>query len=182
MRIPELTEEIELPDNVEVKVEGRTVTIKGPKGELKRTFNFPGMEIKMEKDLLTIMFKNATKKEKTMLGTAYSHINNMITGLTEGHEYRLKICSGHFPMNVSMSGDTFIIKNFLGEKVPRTLKIKQGAKVKIEGNEVTVESNNIEIAGQVAADIEQLTRITNRDIRIFQDGIYIIKKSGKEMQ
>ncbi|MBU2561301.1 MAG: 50S ribosomal protein L6 [Nanoarchaeota archaeon] len=177
-----MTEEIELPDKVEVKVEGRTVTVKGPKGELKRTFNFPKMLIKVEKDLVTLLFKNATKREKTQMGTAEAHLVNMVKGVTNGHSYTLKICSGHFPMNVSISGDTFTIKNFLGEKIPRTFKIKQGAKVKIEGNEVTVDSNDIEIAGQVAADIEQLTRITNRDIRIFQDGIYIIKKSGKEMQ
>jgi large subunit ribosomal protein L6 len=84
-------------------------------------------------------------------------------------------------MNVSVSGDTFAIKNFLGEKVPRTLKIKEGVTVKVEGTDVTVESTDIEKAGQVAADIEQLTRITNRDIRIFQDGIYIVEKSRKPL-
>ncbi len=57
--------------------------------------------------------------------------------------------------------------------------IKDGADVKLDESFVTVEGIDIEIVGQTAADIEQLTRITNRDIRIFQDGIYIIEKPGK---
>ena len=84
-------------------------------------------------------------------------------------------------MNVSMSGAQFIVKNFLGEKIPRVLHIKEGAKVTISGTEVVVESINKEIAGQVSADIEQLCRITNRDRRIFQDGIYITQKAKKEI-
>ena len=179
MRIPNLEQNVQIPEKVEVSVEGKTIKVKGPKGEVQKSFNFPNVKASVKDNMVTINAKNATRREKTQLGTMKSHITNMIKGVTEGHVYKLKICSGHFPMNVSMSGDTFVIKNFLGEKVPRTLKIKQGANVKLEGTDVVVESADIETAGQVAADIEQLTRITNRDIRIFQDGIYIIEKSKK---
>jgi len=176
MRIAELKHEMELPEGVTAQVEGSTVKIKGPKGEIERKFRAPKFSFGVEGNNVVVSAKNATKREKTMGGTLKAHIYNMIKGVTEGHEYKLKICSGHFPMNVSLNGDVFTVKNFLGEKIPRTVKIKEGADVKVDGEQVTVSGIDIEIAGQVAADIEQLCRITNRDIRIFQDGIYIIKK------
>jgi large subunit ribosomal protein L6 len=106
----------------------------------------------------------------------------MIKGATEGHVYKLKVCSGHFPMNVAVAGKDFVVKNFLGEKKPRQVAIKEGVDVKVEGEIVTVESCDKELAGQTAADIETLTRITNRDLRIFQDGIYITEKDGKPVR
>ena len=82
-------------------------------------------------------------------------------------------------MNVAVNNGVLTIKNFLGESVPRTLKIKDGSDVKVDGQIITVNSTDIEKAGQTAASIEQLTRITNRDRRIFQDGIFIIEKSKR---
>jgi large subunit ribosomal protein L6 len=105
----------------------------------------------------------------------------MIKGVIEPWIYKMKVCTGHFPMNVAMQGDKFVVKNFLGEKVPRTLKIKQGAKVTVQDKDVTVESVDKEIAGRVASDIELLLTIKGRDLRKFQDGIYIVSKAGKEI-
>jgi len=82
-------------------------------------------------------------------------------------------------MNCTVTGGQFVIKNFLGEKVPRIVKLRSGVTVKIDGDKVFIESPDKELAGQTAADIEQATRITGRDLRIFQDGIYIIEKAGK---
>jgi large subunit ribosomal protein L6 len=62
------------------------------------------------------------------------------------------------------------------------LQIKEGATVKVEGDLINVTSTNKETAGQVSADIEQLTRRPGYDKRIFQDGIYIINKDGKELK
>jgi large subunit ribosomal protein L6 len=179
MKIPNLIEKLEAPEGVQIELEGTLVKMKGPKGETERRFIIPKLQLTKEDNSLVISAKNATKRERTLTGTTKAHIKNMFTGVTEGHTYELKICSGHFPMNVSLSGDTLSVKNFLGEKVPRVIKIKEGAKAKLDGEKITVESVDIEKAGQAAADIEQLTRITNKDIRIFQDGIYIIKKPKK---
>lgn len=175
-----MEERLDIPEGVQVSFQNGTITVKGSKGELKRTFDDPWLEITTEGNVLKARVKKATKREKTRLYTYLRHINNMMKGVLEPMRYKLKICSGHFPMNVSMSGTTFSIKNFLGEKVPRTLKIKEGVTVKLDGDIVQVESIDIELAGQVAGQLERLTRITNRDLRIFQDGIYIIEKPQKK--
>jgi large subunit ribosomal protein L6 len=114
-----------------------------------------------------------------MIGTFTSHIKNMIKGVTELYVYKLKVCSGHFPITVQATKDDFIVKNFLGETIPRKMKLVKGVSVKVEGEIVTVESTDKEIAGRTASDIEQLVRITNRDRRIFQDGIWMTEKAGK---
>ena len=106
----------------------------------------------------------------------------MLSGVKDGHKYVLKICAGHFPMNISMSGNQLIVKNFLGEKFPRVLQIKQGVTVKVEGDKVNVDSPDKELAGTTASDIEGLTRRPGFDTRIFQDGIYMIIKDGKELK
>ncbi|MEK6856982.1 MAG: 50S ribosomal protein L6, partial [Nanoarchaeota archaeon] len=94
-----------------------------------------------------------------------------------------KVCSGppqsHFPMQVNCAGGVFTVKNFLGEKIARTVKVNQGANVKITGTEITVESPDIELAGKTASDIELLVRISDKDRRTFQDGIYITQKPGR---
>ena len=85
-------------------------------------------------------------------------------------------------MNVRITVNKLVIKNFLGEKVPRTLEFKNGVQVKVDGDLIHVVSNSKELAGQVSADIEQLTRRPGYDTRVFQDGCYIISKDGKELK
>ena len=84
-------------------------------------------------------------------------------------------------MNVSVSGEKFIVKNFLGEKIPREMKIKKGVNIKIAGDQILIESSDVEIAGNTASNIEQLVKISKRDLRVFQDGIYLIEKAGEPL-
>ncbi len=181
MKVELLEEKIAIPEGIEVSVENNTVKLKGPKGELSRTFNSKKITINKKDNAIVISSKNATKKEKTRAFTFKAHINNMINGATNGYVYKLKVCSGHFPMNVACSGNKFVIKNFIGEKKPRELTIKDGAKVVVNGADIVVEGIDKEIVGQTAADIEQLTNRPYFDKRKFQDGIYIIEKDGKAM-
>lgn len=182
MKEKELKEEIEVPEGVEISIDKGIVKAKGKKGECQKRFADPRIAVSAKDNKIIISAKNATKREKTKIGSCASHISNMLAGANEGHVYRLKICSGHFPMNVSVSGKELVVKNFLGEKSPRVLKIREGAEVKVEGDVINVESCSKETAGQTAADIEKLTRITNRDLRIFQDGIYITEKDGRQVR
>lgn len=182
MKIEKIEKSIEFPEGITATIEGRRISIQGEKGKVDRLWKNPKINATIENNKIILLAKKATNREKKDLFTLVAHIKNIITGVTEGHTYKLKICSGHFPMNVSISNNTISVKNFLGEKIPRVYAIKEGADVKIDGDIITIESCNKEIAGDVAACIERLTRITNRDRRIFQDGIYIIIKDGKELK
>ncbi len=172
----EVKAELVIPEGVTVTVDSLVVAVKGPKGEDSRDYTYPGVMIGVGSGKVLLSFAKGGKREKRIVSTYQAHIKNMMRGVTEGFTYKLKICSGHFPMNVSVSGDNFIVKNFLGEKAARKCSSVPGVKVKVNGTEVVVEGVSRENAGLVAARIEQLCRITNKDRRIFQDGIYITEK------
>lgn len=177
-----LMKEVQLLEGVTASLNDNFLIVKGPAGEARRLLSNKNILIKIEGNKISFESQRATKQNKKLLGSLIAHVRNMMKGSTQQHVYALKICSGHFPMNVSISGGKLSIKNFLGEKVPRTLQLKNGADLKIEGDTILITSTNKEIAGQVAADIEQLTRRPRYDTRIFQDGIYITSKDGKELK
>lgn len=171
-------EQIEVPEGITVTVDAGLVTVKGGKGEVKKLMNHPRVAISVESNVVQFKCPKGTKREKTQIFTYKAHLRNMLKGVEEPYVYRVKVCSGHFPINVALQGKEFSVKNFLGEKVPRKVTIKEGADVKVEGDMIVITSCNKDIAGQVAADLEQLTRVTNRDRRIFQDGLFIVEKAG----
>lgn len=177
-----IKKELELPDGIDASISDSYLILKGPKGEVKRNNKKLNVTIKVKGKKIIFESRRATKKNKKILGSLVAHAKNMVRGCSENHTYVLKICAGHFPMNVSITGDKLNVKNFLGEKVPRALHLKGGASVKVEGVLIYVTSPSKEIAGQVSANIEQLTRRPGFDTRIFQDGIYIINKDGKELK
>ncbi|MFC1710657.1 50S ribosomal protein L6 [Nanoarchaeota archaeon] len=177
----ELFQEIEIPEGVEVSIEGNLISVKGSEGENKREFNINQLIFKTEGNKIIIGKKNSTKREKKLMNTLTAHIKNMIVGVQEKFEYKLKICFTHFPITVSINDNEAVIKNFLGERIPRKAKLLDDVEVKVAGDIITINSFNKESAGQTAANFEKATRITTRDRRVFQDGIFITNKSGREM-
>lgn len=173
----DLIEEIQFSENTNVELVEDTIKIEGPKGKIERRLAFPNVELKKQNNKIQLMSKGASKREKRMINTFKSHIKNMILGTSQGFEYRLKVCSSHFPMSVSVDKNIVIIKNFLGEKTPRNARILDGVNVKVEGIDIIVTGIDLEKVGQTAANIESACRITNRDRRVFQDGIFICKTS-----
>ena len=111
-----------------------------------------------------------------MVGTFASHVSNMIKGVSEGFEYRMKVVYAHFPMQLKVDGRKLMISNFLGEKKPRSANILGISAVKTTADEVIVTGIDKEDVGQTAANIEQATRIKRFDPRVFQDGIYTVEK------
>jgi len=177
----ELYQTIEMPKGVEAKIEGNELSLKGPEGEVKKVFDLGRLEFKMENKNIKIGNEKSTKTEKKIMNTLAAHIKNMIKGVQEKFEYKLKICFSHFPITVDIKGNEATIKNFLGEKIARKATIMQGTEVNMDKEFITVKSCDKELAGQTAANFEKATKIRNRDRRIFQDGIYIINKAGREI-
>jgi large subunit ribosomal protein L6 len=177
-----IEETVEIPQGVTVSLDNSVLAVRGPKGETRRPSLDPKVKVRVEGNEVRFTASPATKKEKTRIGSAMAHLKNMISGVQEGVTYRLRICSGHFPMNVSVSGSQFIVKNFLGEKIPRTLKLGPDVKIRVEGDIIVVEGIDKERVSQAAASIETLTRRVGFDRRIFQDGIYITEKNGRKME
>lgn len=176
-----LIQKIRIPDGVDLNIDNNFVIIKGPEGENKKKFNFGNLKVKKENNEILIFHERATKNEKKQMNTITAHIKNMIEGVQKKFEYKLKICFSHFPISVEINGNRAVIKNFLGEKIPRKAKILEGVDIKINGQEITITSNNRELAGQTAANLEKATKVGKRDRRIFQDGIFMTNKAGKDI-
>jgi large subunit ribosomal protein L6 len=177
----ELFQEIEVPKDVEAEIEGTALKVKGSEGEIEKKFNINNLEFIKKNGKIIIGNKKATKKEKKLMNTIASHIKNMVQGVQKKFEYRLKVCFSHFPISVEIKDKEVLIKNFLGEKIPRKTKISEGVEIEINKDIIKVMSVDKELAGQTAANFEAATKIRKRDKRIFQDGIFIINKAGRDL-
>jgi len=182
MKAAEMKYEVEIPSDVQLNITGDLFIVKGAKGEVKRVFKFPKVKITKEGNKILFYTAKPTKREKATIFSTEAHLKNMFKGAAKGCIYRLKICSGHFPMKVTYKNNILEVKNYMGETVPRTLKIKPGVELTVKEPEITVAGPDKEFTSQIAAAIEQLTRRASFDRRIFQDGIYIIHKDGVDIK
>ncbi len=176
MRVVEAVRSIEIPEEVEVNVEGRAVTVKGEKGTLTRDFSHAPVSVQLEDNVIEIRANWPRKREAALVGTICSHIQNMIIGVTKGFTCKLKIVFSHFPISVKVREKTVTIENFTGERSPRIAKIMGDTKVLPKGDDVTVQGINIEDVNQTAANIERATKIKRKDPRVFLDGIYAYER------
>ena len=118
------------------------------------------------------------KKDNVIINTVTSIINNMVTGVTKGFTYRLKIVYAHFPITVKTKGNQVLVENFVGERSPRVSQIVGDCKVTVEGDDIIVKGVSLEDVGQTAANVELATKIKRKDQRIFLDGVYIYHKEA----
>jgi len=171
---------VEIPEDVNIELEGMKVTIKGKKGEVFKNFRdakYRGLILlKKEDNKIIIESKTDRKKLKAVVGTIVSHLKNMFIGVTKGFEYKMKVVYTHFPISVSVEGDEVHIKNFLGEKKDRVAKIVGDSKVTVNKEIITIEGPDREAVGQTAGNIEQKSKIVAKDRRVFSDGVFIIAK------
>jgi large subunit ribosomal protein L6 len=174
--VKEIARQVEIPEGVAVSLDGNTVTVKGPKGEITRQLSYPEIEIRKEDSRMVVNSRLDRKRHRAMVGTLAAHIGNMIAGVTRGYEYKMKVVYSHFPIQLKSASDELVINNFLGERKSRSAKILEGTKIEIGKDEVLVKGIDKERVGQTMANIEQATRVRGFDIRIFQDGIYLVEK------
>lgn len=177
MRLPEISRTIEVPDGVNVSLEGKKVSVQGTKGSLTRDFSHAAVSIDSEGKNIRIWAKWPRKKEAALVGTIDSHIKNMITGVTKGYSYKLKIVFSHFPITVKSQNKIITIENFTGERRARKVNLIGDVKVKVEAEDIIIEGINLEDVSQSAAKIEQATKVRRKDPRVFLDGIYTYERN-----
>ena len=178
VKIDRIEHIVTIPEGVTASIsEDGVVTITGPKGSLSREFVSTRIDLLQDGSGLRVRTDLPRRKDKALAGTWNAHLNNMVKGVTEGFTYHLKAFYSHFPMTLAVQGETFVVNNYFGERVPRRSDILPGVDVKVSNKvEITVSGIDKENVGQTAANIERSTTVKNRDRRVFQDGIYRLSK------
>ncbi|MEM0287711.1 MAG: 50S ribosomal protein L6 [Nitrososphaerota archaeon] len=172
--------EITVPQGVDAVLEGQELVVKGPKGVVRRNFAKIPVKIEVDGSLVKLSTLRKRKEDRAVLNTCKSHVTNMFTGVTKGFTYRLKVVFAHFPLSIKVQGDEVMIENFYGERAPRRARIVGKSKVTVEGDDIVVTGADLEAVAQTAANIEQSTRIREKDQRIFLDGVYIYERKKSE--
>ncbi|MBP2133155.1 large subunit ribosomal protein L6 [Methanomicrobium sp. W14] len=168
---------IKIPKDVSAEITGDTLHVSGPKGKIERRMHYPGVSIKIEDGAFIAETESTRKKVVAMLGTYASHADNMFHGVIEEYVYTMKVVYSHFPIQLKATKEALEIANFLGEKQSRYAAIPEGVKMKVANDEVVLTGIDKELVGMASGRIEKATKVRGRDSRVFQDGIYIVKKA-----
>lgn len=188
MKTIQSAQTVKIPKGISCSVNNRRVTIKGKRGTLTRSFTHTQLDIKMlNKNLLQVQKWFGTRKELATVRTVCSHVENMIVGVTRGFQYKMRSVYAHFPINVTTQDNNSVveIRNFLGEKILRRVKMQPGVTCINSPNvkdELIVSGNDIELVSRSSARIQQSTTVKNKDIRKFLDGIYVSEKGHIEAE
>lgn len=169
---------------VTVKVEGRTVTVTGPRGTLTQSFDHIKIQLtKVGGRTIRLDMYYANRKQLACVKTVGSHIRNMCTGVTEGFKYLMRFAYSHFPINVTVStdGKTLYVRNYLGERNAREIAVPEGVTAvrtpnNVQKDQLELTGNDINAVGRAASLVNQSCKAKNKDIRKFLDGIYVSAK------
>jgi len=147
---------ISVPKGVEVSLNGKTITVKGPKGQLERIIdnkvivNIEDSEITIKPNLELMKRTSEAKVFRAITGTFYSHIRNMINGVTEGFEKKLKIVGVGY--RASMKGKNLAMN--LGYAHEVVIEAPENVSFEVpKPTDIVVRGINKEVVGQIAANI-----------------------------
>ena len=167
---------ITVPAGVEVKIDGTTVSVKGPKGELERTFR-PFVTIEQDGDQITVSRIDDSRDAKAQHGLVRTLVANMIEGVSNGFSKKLQLVGVGY--RAALKGADLEMQ--LGYSHPVLVKCPEGITFQVpQPTEVIVSGASKEQVGQIAADIRKWRRpepYKGKGIRY--EGEYIRRKLGK---
>ncbi len=137
-----------IPEKTEVTITGSTVKVKGPLGELSRTF--PNVAaITMSDKEMNVALTSTNRDDKPMLGTIVAHIKNMIAGVNQAYEKKLLIEGVGYKADIKGAD----LHMALGFSHPVILPVPEGLKVATEKGSITISGINKELVGAFAAKV-----------------------------
>ncbi|GAA4138444.1 MULTISPECIES: 50S ribosomal protein L6 [Actinomadura] len=167
---------ITVPSGVEVRIDGREVTVKGPKGELRHTVAEP-IEVKLEDGKVTVTRPNDINTVRGLHGLTRTLINNMVIGVTEGYRKTLVIQGVGY--RVQQKGKD--LEFSLGYSHPINVSPPEGITFRVEKpTQLVVEGIDKQKVGEVAANIRKLRKpdpYKGKGVRY--EGEQIRRKVGK---
>ncbi|MGA9286856.1 MAG: 50S ribosomal protein L6 [Anaerobacillus sp.] len=167
---------IEIPSGVTIDIKEDVVTVKGPKGELSRTFN-SDIKVNIEENVLTVARPSDHKEHRALHGTTRSLIANMVEGVTKGFEKGLEIIGVGY--RASKSGQKLILN--VGYSHPVEMVPEEGIDIEVPSNtKVVVKGIDKERVGAVAANIRAVrTPEPYKGKGIRYENEYVRRKEGK---
>ncbi|KAL9108869.1 MAG: hypothetical protein Q9227_006400 [Pyrenula ochraceoflavens] len=188
MRYIHSEESLTIPENVKIHIRSRIISVEGPRGKLTKDLSHLAVCFSIpSKNTLSIEIHHGARKNVATLRTVKTIIQNLVVGVTKGFKYKMRYVYAHFPINVNIekNKDTGLfeveIRNFLGEKIVRRVTMQNGVDVEASKNvkdEIQLTGNSLEGVSQSAADIQQICRVRNKDIRKFLDGLYVSERGN----
>jgi len=143
---------IEIPTGVTITINGDVVTVKGPKGELTRSFN-PDIEIKVEENVINLSRPTESKEHRSIHGTSRSLLANMVEGVSKGFEKSLELIGVGY--RAQKQGKKLVLN--VGYSHPVEFEPEEGIEVEVPSNtKVIVKGINKERVGALAANIRQV--------------------------
>jgi large subunit ribosomal protein L6 len=142
---------INIPEKVEITINGQDVTIKGPKGELSRTVR-PEILIKKEDGKIKLSIQKEGKKSNPFLGLERSLAFNMVKGVTDGFEKKLEMKGVGY--RARMEGNTLVVEAGFSHPVKR--EFPDDIKVNVEEGKIVVSGIDKAKVGQIAAKIRKI--------------------------
>ncbi len=143
---------VQTPANVQVQVQGPTVTIKGPKGQLARTFH-PAMKITCENGVIKVERTADDRQQRALHGLTRALLQNMVNGVTQGYQKTLDIVGVGY--RVQQTGKNLTLQ--LGFSHPVVVEPPPGIELQTEGqNRIHVRGPEKELVGLVAAKIRRV--------------------------
>jgi large subunit ribosomal protein L6 len=178
-KLQDLDSSVQLPEKVTASFANDTLTISGPMGKVTNDFSKIPVKIDASNGKVTISTHGARRKNRSVLNTALSLVNNATHGVTKGYQYKLKVIFAHFPVTVKVQGNRVLVENFYGERSPRVGEVIGDTKVEVQGEDLIITGVSIQDVGQTAANLEQATRVKRKDQRVFLDGVYVYERTRK---